>query len=71
MDYNKNKYILFYQKKDRLYNRIMDCELTFADKESIECFVEELRRDRNVLNYCIVSKECFNRGSGWNWRGVE
>lgn len=67
----KNSYLLIYQKKDIYYNRIMDCRITFADAASAAAFIEQIKKDRNVLNYTIVSKECFRRNEEREWISVD
>lgn len=71
MDYTKNEYILLYQKKDREYNRLMDCELRFGSAADMDEFISHLLNDRNVVQYCTLRKECFMRGEGYRWREVE
>lgn len=71
LDYTKNEYILLYQKKDRVYNKLMDCELRFGTQEDMDEFISHLLNDRNVIQYCTVRKDCFMRGEGYKWTEVK
>lgn len=70
LDYTKNEYILLYQKKDRVYNKLMDCELRFGTQEDMDEFISHLLNDRNVIQYCTVRKDCFMRGEGYKWINI-
>lgn len=66
-----NQYILIYEKNDREYNRIMECEIRFAAEEDLLSFIENLKLDRNVRRYCVICKECFKRDRDWNWPNID
>lgn len=57
--YGVPAFILLYQKKDREYGRVMSCELRFQNEDEMNEFIEELKLDRNVLEYCTIKKEIF------------
>ena len=57
----KTLFILVYQKWDLEYKRKMNCELRFKYKIELDEFLENLKKDRNLISYTLISKETFEK----------